>query len=156
MINKKTQLLKSYLSTGLILSTLLVSACSNGNEETAIVSVGTSTNNNTAIESQKNKIAVEQVTEPPEKETENELIILAKKITTEHKLTELKLECLTFELLDELYEGKHIIDVRELHSESCGGDINTSPRLFSIAVNHAAYDIWSDAKSMLGQLEKLN
>jgi len=156
MINKKTLLLKTYLSTGLILIALLTSACSNDSDEAPMVNVETSRYNNTTIESQKNKIVLEQMDEQSSKEPENELIILAKKITTEHKLTDVKLECLTFELLDELYEDKHIIDVRELHSESCGGDINISPRLFSIAVNDATDEVWSDAKSMLGQLEKLN
>lgn len=157
MINKITLLLKVYLSTGLILSTLLLtSACSNEAERNTMVSDELSDKNITTIEFQKKGIVVEQVETLSAQEPENALIILARKIITEHKLTDVKLECLTFELLDEFVEGKHMIDVRELHSESCGGDINTSPRLFSIGVNDTADEVWSDAKSMQGQLEKLN
>ena len=155
MINKKTLLIRAFLSTGLILTVLTTSACSKDSGETAVVSAETS-RNNTTVESQKNLIAIEQVAELAAKESENELIVRAKKVTTTHKLTDINLECLRFELLDELYEGKHLIDVRELHSKDCGGDINTSPRLFSIAVSDTTDEVWSDAKSLLGQLEKLD
>ena len=94
----------------------------------------------------------------PKKEevTENKFIIIAKRVTKEKKLSSLPFECLHFELLDELYEGKHMVDVRALHSEKCGGDPHISLRLFSIAIDKNSGELWSDARSLLGQLEKLD
>ncbi len=86
---------------------------------------------------------------------ENKLINQAKKIVTKYKLSELPLICLKFDVLEKLFEGKRIIDVREKHGGSCGGDPNISPRLFSIGIEQSTGVIWSDAKSMLGQLERL-
>jgi len=62
---------------------------------------------------------------------------------------------LKFDVQEKLFEGKRIIDVREKHGGSCGGDPNVSPRLFSIGIEQSTGVIWSDAKSMLGQLERL-
>lgn len=87
--------------------------------------------------------------------SESNLISQAKKIVIEYGLTRLPLICLEFNILEELFEGKQIIDVREKHKGSCGGDENISLRLFSIGIEESTGQIWSDAKSMLGQLEKL-
>ena len=111
--------------------------------------------NNTTADT-KQTINKETPKELSNKTPENLLITRAKKITIDYKLTDIKLQCLTFELLQKPFENKNIIDVRELHSENCGGDVNTSPKIYSIGINESTNEVWSDAKSMLGQLEKLN
>lgn len=85
----------------------------------------------------------------------NKLINQAKQIVTKYKLSELPLICLEFDVLEDLFEGKRIIDVREKHERPCEGDPDISPRLFSIGIEQSTGAIWSDAKSMLGQLERL-
>lgn len=87
--------------------------------------------------------------------SDSKLISKAKQITADYKLSPVKQECLTYEVQKNLFEGKRIIDVREVHSKTCGGDSATTPRLFTIAIVEATGEVWSDAKSMLGQLEKL-
>lgn len=79
----------------------------------------------------------------------------AKKIITDYKLTDIPFECLKFESVGHLQEFNAIIDVREIHSKTCGGDAQTSPRLFTIAFSKDGH-IWSDANSLLGQLEPLD
>jgi hypothetical protein len=83
------------------------------------------------------------------------LLDRAKKITLEHKLTPLPLTCLQFVVADEKYDGKPTIVVREKHGGQCGGDPNTSPRLYSLAIDEKSGEVWSDAKSLLGQMEKI-
>lgn len=73
----------------------------------------------------------------------------------DYKLSPIKPECLTYEVQKNKFEGKHIIDVREIHSKICGGDTGTTPRLFTIAIVEETGETWSDARSLLGQLEKL-
>jgi len=86
-------------------------------------------------------------------EINSNLISRAKQVTTKLKLSELKLECLSFEVTEEKFEGNAMIDVREVHGGNCGGDPQTSPRAFSIAIDNKSGDVWSDAKSMVTQME---
>jgi hypothetical protein len=53
-----------------------------------------------------------------------------------HHLTSLKPDCLDYIIGDES-QGGIDIDVHEKHDEHCGGDPETSPRLFSFHVDHA-------------------
>lgn len=86
---------------------------------------------------------------------QNDLIAKAKQTTIEHKLSTRPMECLIYEALDKQHEGKTIVDVREKHDSRCGGDPATSPRVFSVAFDEKTKEIWSDANSLLGQLEKI-
>lgn len=99
---------------------------------------------------------------PPPKKTgttydksKSDLVKQAKGLVRHYKLSKLPITCLTFEVQDNPVEGKQMIDVRERHKNGCEGDPETSPRLFSIAIDPSG-EIWSDATSVLGQLEKLN
>ena len=83
------------------------------------------------------------------------LIIKAKLITNKFKLTKTDIACLNFKVIEKQDKNKSVIDVKEIHNSTCGGDPNTSPRLFSIVIDEVNNEIWSDAKSLLGQLEKL-
>lgn len=85
----------------------------------------------------------------------SKLIIKAKKATKKYNLTKISMSCLIFDKLDEKLDGKEIVDVREKHGDRCGGDPETSPRLFSFGFDELTGEIWSDAKSLLGQMEKL-
>jgi hypothetical protein len=82
-------------------------------------------------------------------------VALAKKIIREYSLTEIPISCLKFENIEKVKDFKTVVEVRELHNESCKGDVLTSPRLFSIAFDENNR-VWSDAKSLLGQLEPLH
>ncbi len=84
-----------------------------------------------------------------------ELINKAKQIIKKYKLSKLPLTCLKFDVLDKIFKEKRIINVHEKHEGSCGGDPNISPRLFSIGIEQSTGIIWSDARSILGQLERL-
>ena len=53
-----------------------------------------------------------------------------------HHLTSLAPDCLDYIVGDEGQTGVDI-DVHEKHDEHCGGDPETSPRLFSFHVDHA-------------------
>ncbi len=107
------------------------------------------------IKSQHKHDTAQSATLTEENTTESKLITLARSVTIDYQLTPLPLECLKFELLDKLVEGKHVIDVRERHSKSCGSDQKTSPRIYSIAIDEVTGRVWSDARSLLGQLEIL-
>lgn len=80
---------------------------------------------------------------------------LAAQAVTENSLTEIPIECLSFSLSDALYNGHRIVDIRERHSEQCGGDPHTAPRLFSIAIDEVDGALWSDANSLTGQFEQI-
>jgi hypothetical protein len=79
----------------------------------------------------------------------------AKNIVKNNELTDIPIKCLKFVNVEDSQEFKAIIDVREVHNKTCGGDSQTSPRLFTIAFTKDNH-IWSDAKSLLGQLEPLD
>lgn len=54
-----------------------------------------------------------------------------------NRLTTLPLQCLVLSPSSDGPSG-YLVTVRELHSKECGGDPNTSPRLFSIKVDGAS------------------
>jgi hypothetical protein len=75
-------------------------------------------------------------------------------IILKNKLTEIPLNCLIFEKQKNELEYAILYDIRELHNNNCPGDQSTSPRLFSVGIDKEN-GIWSDAKSLLGEMEKL-
>ena len=87
--------------------------------------------------------------------TQSQFVTKEKNITKKFKLTKVKMSCLIFKKLDEKVANKVIVEVREKHNSECGGDPITSPRLFSIDFNESNDKVWTDAKSLLGQLELL-
>lgn len=85
--------------------------------------------------------------------TANNLIARAKHVTEKYKLSVIKSTCLSFQVASEKFEDKPLVDVREIHNKECGGDPRTSPRIFSIAFDEKTGEIWSDAKSLVSQME---
>jgi hypothetical protein len=85
----------------------------------------------------------------------NVLLSKVREVIKIYKLTSLSPECLLFETSFDKKEGVSLIIVREKHSKSCGGDTLTSPRLFTLKINTQNGIIWSDAKSLTGEFEKL-
>ena len=83
----------------------------------------------------------------------NNLVTRAKQTTLKYNLSKITITCLTFQVADEKYEGKPLVDVHEIHDKKCGGDPQTSPRLFSVAFDDRTGEIWSDAKSLVSQME---
>lgn len=83
----------------------------------------------------------------------NNLVTRAKQTTLKYNLSRITITCLNFQVADEKYEGKPLVDVHEIHDKKCGGDPQTSPRLFSVAFDDRTGEIWSDAKSLVSQME---
>jgi hypothetical protein len=67
--------------------------------------------------------------------SEDEALILAQKAIVAFKLTTIPIvECLHFDT-DKSYKGSgYSFDVRENHTEKCGGAPETAPRLFTIVI----------------------
>lgn len=84
----------------------------------------------------------------------NELVLRAKQVTADYKLTTTQIACLDFKVAEDKYEGRDTVDVFEIHGGKCPGDPATSPRIYSIAFDVRG-EIWSDANSLVGQMEKL-
>ena len=83
-----------------------------------------------------------------------ELVLRAKQVTADYKLTTIQTACLDFKVAEDKYEGHNMVDVFEIHGGKCAGDPATSPRIYSIVFD-ARGEIWSDANSLVGQMEKL-
>lgn len=143
------------LLVSILLYSFLTCACSN---ESIQQNAGLSSSSPVAgdTSTQTKPVINQPLTSSETKVPDNKFIKLAKKATTDYQLTQLPLECLDFELQDKPFEGKFVIDARETHSKTCNGDPNTSPRLYSIAIDDTTGQLWSDAKSLLGQMELLN
>jgi len=65
-------------------------------------------------------------------------------VIRKHKLTSLSDECLDY-LVDDSDGATIDIDVHEKHDAKCGGDPNTSPRLFSFKLDRASGQLTTDA-----------
>ena len=90
--------------------------------------------------------------------TKNSLTLLnetAIRIIRKHNLSQLKPNCLVFEILPKRVNNRDMINVREKHDSTCSGDPNTSPKLFSLQIDSTTGDVWSDANSLTGEFEKL-
>ncbi|WP_100287709.1 hypothetical protein [Conservatibacter flavescens] len=83
-------------------------------------------------------VAIEKVTQSIEK----------------HKLTSLHQECLLFISDDKVdyYE----VEVREKHNETCGGDPQTSPRLFTYEINKRTGKMRTDEPVWSGIMRDIN
>lgn len=71
---------------------------------------------------------------------------LVKKSIVKNKLIDSKLECLWFDY-DETDNNNayYEIDIREHHTEQCGGDPETAPRLFSYKVDKKTGKLCTDS-----------
>ncbi|PXV60506.1 hypothetical protein SAMN04487785_102228 [Dyella jiangningensis] len=65
-------------------------------------------------------------------------------VIRKHKLTSLSDECLDY-MVDDSDGATIDIDVHEKHDAKCGGDPNTSPRLFSFKLDRASGQLTTDA-----------
>lgn len=94
--------------------------------------------------------AATALAEPVGAEQAAEKVVAAVKA---HKLTSLETECLTLVYSNEGREndeGYYEIAVHEKHDEHCGGDPETSPRLFSFRVDAASEKMQTDASGWQG------
>lgn len=81
------------------------------------------------------------------------LVVRAKQATLKHGLSTINIACLDFKVSKEKFAGKPLVDAREIHNDECGGDPQTAPRIFSIAFDDQTGAVWSDARSLVGQME---
>jgi hypothetical protein len=65
-------------------------------------------------------------------------------VIRKHQLTSLKDECLDY-MVDDSDGATIDIDVHEKHDAKCGGDPETSPRLFSFKLDRASGQLTTDA-----------
>lgn len=65
-------------------------------------------------------------------------------VIKKHQLTSLKDECLDY-MVDDSDGATIDIDVHEKHDAKCGGDPDTSPRLFSFKLDRASGQLTTDA-----------
>ena len=68
-----------------------------------------------------------------------------------NRLTKIPDRCLDLELESPM-ENDFLVSIREIHSAECGGDPETSPRLFSVKIDSQMKNMWSDAKSDDGEM----
>lgn len=78
-----------------------------------------------------------------------------KELIKSRKLTEVDGQCLRFLEAESGSEFIVLIHVYEVHNDLCGGDPQTSLRLFSIAYDHDG-NVFSDAGSLLGEIVPLD
>ena len=94
---------------------------------------------------QANVLAQNNVSEMVQVDNQDEIIARAKHIVAKYKLATIKPACLHYDVLEEKYHGKLMINVREVHGGECGGDAQTAPRLFSIGIDEKNNTVWTDA-----------
>ena len=82
-----------------------------------------------------------------------DLTIRAKHATAKYKLSEVKPECIQYNVAKERFQDLPTVNAHEVHNEDCGGDPSTSPRLFTLAFDDTKGIVWSDAKSLVGHME---
>jgi hypothetical protein len=73
----------------------------------------------------------------------------------QYQLTSRPLACLTLTVVPSASPASTLIDVREKHDQTCGGDPATAPRLFSVQVDTETGQLSSDARSPFGEFEPL-
>ena len=89
-------------------------------------------------------------------DTQAGLITNAEKAIKKYNLAKITSDCLLFEVTGSNFKDLPLVVARERHGGSCGGDPDTSPRIFSIAIDEETGTVWSDAKSLLGLMEKVS
>lgn len=75
---------------------------------------------------------------------EGQAVRLAASAVQRHRLTQVPARCLRFDVSPIKPDG-YRVDVIEHHDESCGGDPQTGPRLFSIAIDRHTGKMTTDA-----------
>lgn len=77
-------------------------------------------------------------------------------VIRKHQLTSLKDECLDY-MVDDSDGATVDIDVHEKHDAKCGGDPNTSPRLFSFKLDRVSGQLTTDALDLAdGDFQPIN
>lgn len=91
-----------------------------------------------------------------EPNTKSDFIGLAIDIVLEKKITERDVECVRFVADDVMDKSRVVVEVREKHSEKCGGDINSSPKMFNLYFYLKDGTVKTDANIETGHLMYLN
>lgn len=84
----------------------------------------------------------------------DEAILLCKKLIVQKKLTSVSIDCITFGIANR-NRMFLLIHVREMHGMGCPGDPGTSPRLFSFQINLHTREVLTDAYSLDGSFQQL-
>ena len=98
--------------------------------------------------------AASPATPPSTDSDEDKAILAVSKAIRKNKLTGLADECLSYQFDSE--KETYVVDVRENHSRSsCGGDLNTAPRLFTVRVAKADGAMTTDQGSISGEFHAI-
>ena len=94
---------------------------------------------------------------PPSAESDEDKTVLAvSKAIRKHLLTDRADECLSFHFDPVSVKDAYVVEIRENHRHAkCGGDPNTSPRLFSIRVSKSNGSMTTDHGSASGEFHAI-
>jgi hypothetical protein len=115
---------------------------------------GTLTFNSLCAEQLTDSIAISKLSSSDTKT--NALFKKIRLAIEKNNLTKTSNQCLALDLEETTSEGFFFVGVREIHNSSCGGDPDTSPRVFGVQVNRTMEKMWSDAASDAGGMEAIS
>jgi len=87
---------------------------------------------------------------------EDETVLAVSQAVRKNELVGKPDQCIAYQFDGESSRDYFIVDVRENHRHSeCGGDPQTSPRLFTVRVSKSTGEMSTDAKSVPGEFRAL-
>jgi hypothetical protein len=87
---------------------------------------------------------------------EDRTVLAVSQAVRRNKLVKLADECLSYEFDGSRSKDEFFVDVRENHGNpKCGGDPNTSPRLFTVRVSKETGEMSTDENSADGEFHPL-
>jgi hypothetical protein len=91
--------------------------------------------------------AISSTVAPSASDSDDAVIERVSTVIKKHRLTTLQEACLEY-LVDDSDGATVDVDVHEKHDASCGGDPETSPRLFSFKLDRASGQLTTDAMDL--------
>jgi hypothetical protein len=106
--------------------------------------------------STKTSVNPSRASESDAQSLEDRTVLAVSKAIRKNKLTSRDDECLAYQFSPNTGKPYYVVDVRENHRDAkCGGDPNTSPRLFTVRVSKKTKEMWTDQGSPSGEFRAL-
>jgi hypothetical protein len=105
------------------------------------------------------KVKAEPLAQAPEANAsvEDRTVLAVSKAIRKNHLTDLEDECLAYQFDASSVKDAYLVDVRENHRlAKCGGDPDTSPRLFSVRVAKSDGSMSTDRGSPSGEYRPIS
>ena len=94
--------------------------------------------------------------ESTEADEDKALLAVSAAIRKNHLVDQKPDQCLAYRVDSKSMKDAYVVEVRENHRhKECGGDPQTSPRLFTVRVAKATGDMTTDANSPAGEFRPL-